>query len=126
MEEADRLSNRVAIIDNGEILVLDSPENLKTSIGEGDLVEIEVSHPTGNTQVESLETYLLGLDPPLHLEDVSVSQNVCTIRALDVVPKLTKILASIEYQGFSVNNLSIRGTTLEDVFINLTGRRLRS
>lgn len=125
MEEADRLSNRVAIIDNGEILVLDTPENLKTSIGEGDLVEIEVSH-LGDTEIESLPGYLLALDPPLHLEEVSTSQSVCTIRALDVVPKLTRILASIENQGFSVNNLSIRGTTLEDVFINLTGRRLRS
>ena len=48
MEEADRLSNRVAIIDNGKILVLDTPEALKSSIGEGDLVEIEITDHRGN------------------------------------------------------------------------------
>jgi ABC-2 type transport system ATP-binding protein len=126
MEEADRLSNRVAIIDQGKILVLDTPRKLKSSIGEGDLVEIELVSHHGQTDLDSLSVKLAALDPPLPFEDISLSQNTLTIRALDIVPKLSRILTFIEKQNFSVGNLSLRGTTLEDVFINLTGRRLRS
>ncbi|MHA1977574.1 MAG: ABC transporter ATP-binding protein [Candidatus Hodarchaeales archaeon] len=126
MEEADRLSNRVAIIDNGKILVLDTPKQLKSSIGEGDLVEIEITGQPGENELKSLTEKLVALEPSLPFEDISISHNTVTIRALDVVPKLSKILAFIEKQNFNVGNLALRGTTLEDVFINLTGRRLRS
>lgn len=126
MEEADRLSNRVAIIDNGKILVLDTPKNLKSSIGEGDLVEIELAGQPREKELKPLAAKLAALEPPLPIEDITISQNSLTIRALDLIPKLSRILAFIEKQNFKVSNLSLRGTTLEDVFINLTGRRLRS
>ncbi|PWI47856.1 multidrug ABC transporter ATP-binding protein [Candidatus Heimdallarchaeota archaeon B3_Heim] len=126
MEEADKLSNRVAIIDNGKILVLDTPKKLKSSIGEGDLVEIELAGQPREKKLKPLAAKLAALEPPLPIEDITISQNSLTIRALDLIPKLSRILAFIEKQNFKVGNLSLRGTTLEDVFINLTGRRLRS
>jgi ABC-2 type transport system ATP-binding protein len=123
MEEADRLSNRVAIIDHGKILVLDTPRKLKASIGEGDLVEFSLADDNEKTVMtvsESLKKFSHG-----YISDVYVSGDRILIRALDVVPRLSQILNHIETQGNEVVNMAIRGTTLEDVFISLTGRVLR-
>lgn len=119
MEEADRLSDRVAIIDHGKILVLDTPKKLKSSIGEGDLVEFSLSEE-GNidTLVQSLKIFE-------GIEDAYISSGYVVIRALDVVSRLSRILNFIESQNWTVDNMSIRSTSLEDVFINLTGRALR-
>ncbi|MFX0205680.1 MAG: ABC transporter ATP-binding protein [Candidatus Hodarchaeota archaeon] len=119
MEEADRLSDRVAIIDHGKVLVLDTPKKLKSSIGEGDLVEFSLNEE-GNLEalVESLKTFE-------GIEDAYISSGYVVIRALDVVSRLSRILNFIESQNWTVENMAIRSTSLEDVFINLTGRALR-
>ncbi len=121
MEEADRLCDRVAIIDHGKILVMDTPRNLKTSIGEGDLVEFTLS----NSEQQFLEKISRLLKDFNGIEDSIVSSGRITIRALDVVPQLSQILNYIEKAGAQVENMSLRNTTLEDVFIDLTGRALR-
>lgn len=119
MEEADRLSDRVAIIDHGKVLVLDTPKKLKSFIGEGDLVEFSLNEE-GNleTLVESLKTFE-------GIEDAYISSGYVVIRALDVVSRLSRILNFIESHDWTVENMAIRSTSLEDVFINLTGRALR-
>jgi ABC-2 type transport system ATP-binding protein len=119
MEEADRLSDRVAIIDHGKILVLDTPKKLKSSIGEGDLMEFSLNEE-GNLDslVQSLKTFE-------GIEDTYISSGYVVIRALDVVSRLSRILNFIESQNWTVENMAIRSTSLEDVFINLTGRALR-
>ena len=119
MEEADRLSDRVAIIDNGKILVVDTPKKLKSSIGEGDLVEFSLKEE-GNLDdlAQALRTFE-------GIEDAFISSGCIVIRALDVVTRLSRILNFIESQDWEVENMSIRNTSLEDVFINLTGRALR-
>lgn len=122
MEEADRLSDRVAIIDHGKILVENVPNKLKASIGEGDLVEITLTNDEQDFLTKISET-LRGFN---NIEEITVSDGKLIIRVLDVVPKLSKILNRIEGEGAEVDNLSIRNTTLEDVFINLTGRALRN
>ncbi len=126
MEEADRLSNRVAIIDHGKLLVLDTPKNLKSSIGEGDLVEIDLMALSDESRILTLINQLKNDDPTLAIQEVRISGQKLSILALDIVPKLSRILGFLEKQGITVDNLSLRGTTLEDVFIDLTGRRLRS
>ncbi|UCE13375.1 MAG: ABC transporter ATP-binding protein [Candidatus Heimdallarchaeota archaeon] len=119
MEEADRLSDRVAIIDHGKILVLDTPKKLKSSIGEGDLVEFTL---TEKTNLENLAQKLKTFEG---IEDAYVSSGLIVIRSLDVVSRLSRVLGFIESHGSKVENMSIRSTSLEDVFINLTGRALR-
>ncbi|MFX1285941.1 MAG: ABC transporter ATP-binding protein [Promethearchaeota archaeon] len=119
MEEADRLSDRVAIIDQGKILVLDTPKKLKASIGEGDLAEFTLNRR------DNLDDLVKALKTFNGIEDAYVSSGLIIIRALDVVSRLTRILNFIETQGWEVENMSIRSTSLEDVFINLTGRALR-
>ncbi|MHA1991109.1 MAG: ABC transporter ATP-binding protein [Candidatus Hodarchaeales archaeon] len=121
MEEADRLSNRIAIIDHGKILVLDESENLKASIGKGDILEVSI----GNIKEISSENILSKLKKVTEIEDVTIIKDKVVLRALNIVPRLSKILNQVEDSGIIIENLSLRNTTLEDVFITLTGRTLR-
>ena len=57
---------------------------------------------------------------------IVLQEKTLIFRALDVIPKLSKILNIIEEHGVNVENMAIRSTTLEDVFIHLTGRALRN
>ena len=124
MEEADRLCDRVAIIDHGNILVIDEPGKLKSSIGEGDLLELKLSN---NTIIQDIRLQLSefpGVAEVLITKDTAERERI-TLRCLDVIPKISKILKIIETKGVEVVNMRIRHTTLEDVFISLTGRSLR-
>ncbi|MHA1975992.1 MAG: ABC transporter ATP-binding protein [Candidatus Hodarchaeales archaeon] len=125
MEEADRLSDRVAIIDNGEILVLDSPKALKGSIGEGDLVEFMLEN-TEEEHLKKIASALREFNGGSAIEEVYISSERIIMRSKDVISNLSRILNHIEDRGAEVENMAIRNTTLEDVFINLTGRALRN
>jgi len=119
MEEADKMSDRVCIIDKGRLLALDSVEGIKNRLGEGDLFEIRIA--------EDPERELLP-----HLSDLKGMTGLFTVRehtvslvskaATDVLPL---ILQRIREKGLHLEDLRIRKTTLEDVFIRLTGRGLR-
>jgi len=117
MDEAERLADRVAIIDRGELLVLDRPEALKQTVGEGDVLEITLKK--GVTQVESTLDFLGDRAQILIVDDV------LQIRALDLVNLLQRILSSLHDKGVQTGDIRLRKNTLEDVFIQLTGRRLR-
>ena len=119
MEEADRLSDRIAIMDHGKLLVLDTPESLKKKIGRGDVVEIQLSNPEMNDKVVSLMRSMEGI------EEVKAIKGKVNVRAFDAVSKLPGMIRSIEEMGISIVDTSIRRNTLEDVFIHLTGRGLR-
>lgn len=119
MEEADRLSDRIAIMDHGKLLVLDTPESLKKKIGRGDVVEIQLANPGMNDKVVSLMNSMEGI------EKVKEIKGKVNVRALDAVSKLPGMIRSIEEMGVSISDTSIRRNTLEDVFIHLTGRGLR-
>jgi len=119
MEEADALSNRIAIIDHGKLLLLDTPENLKKTIGRGDIVEIQLANAMVNKQVITLIKSLDGI------EEVKELRGKVTIRALNAASKLPQMIELIESTNGNVLDISIRGNTLEDVFIYLTGRDLR-
>ncbi len=124
MEEADRLSDRVAIIDHGEILVLDRPSLLKASIGEGDLVEFTFTKRDSETLTQITEV-LKQFNSGTNVEDVFVTGDKIVLRALNIVPRLSRIMNYLSEKGAEIENMAIRNTTLEDVFISLTGRALR-
>ena len=127
IEEADRLADRVAIIDNGKILVLDNPRALKASVGEGDIVELYLEGGHDDSELISILNDLKSNESKFIIEDTRIlSQDLIQIRALDLIPKLSHILNFLEHNGLSIENMSIRNTSLEDVFIHLTGRSLRS
>ena len=119
MDEADRLSDRVAKIDLGQLLKLDSPKNLKKEVGEGDIIEITLSDPNNNEEVIN---YLKGFDDIISVIELEGQIN---LRALNAVGKLPKIIGTLEESNIGIDDLAIRQNTLEDVFIELTGTGLR-
>mgnify|MGYP001115311521 CR=1 FL=1 len=122
MDEAERLADRVAIIDRGRLLALDSPEALKRHIGEGDVVEIGLDAPAdpGPLAVAALDGLRLAAQA-----QVNEGQDLLAIRALNAAGMLPAILAALEAAGVQAGEVHIRHNTLEDVFIRLTGRGLR-
>jgi len=119
MDEADRLADRVAIIDHGKLLLLDTPDNLKKSIGEGDILEIVLNtYDTENS--EKVVVSLLKI-----CEKVNISGPTLIIKAKNLIGLVSEIINKIKEQGFIIKEMTLRENTLEDVFIHLTGRKLR-
>lgn len=119
MDEADRLSDRIAIIDHGKLLRLDTPSNLKKETGEGDVIEMKISDPEKNQEITSAVGKLEEVESVLEVD------GQINIRALDAVSKLPMIMDELDHLGVRVVDLSVRQNTLEDVFIDLTGTGLR-
>ena len=119
MEEADRLSDRVAIMDKGELLVLDTPKNLKKKLGKGDVMEIKLSRSEMNEKALEMISTIDGV------EEAKEIRGMIVVRALDAMRKLPMIIDALKELDTEITDTSIRHNTLEDVFISLTGRGLR-
>jgi len=119
MDEADRLSDRVAIIDYGKLLLLDMPENLKKSIGEGDVLDIKLESDA-NIDEEKLKNNLKKF-----YNTVNISDSTITIKSKNLIESVAEISERIDKSGYKVKEMTMRENTLEDVFIHLTGRKLR-
>lgn len=116
MDEADRLADRVAIIDRGRLLTVDTPEALKRAVGEGDVLEIEVERIEVQAAVRVVEG--LGLS-------AGAVNHAILVRGRDVSAQLPEILLALRGAGANVSDIHLRSHSLEDVFIALTGKRLR-
>ena len=119
MDEADRLSDRVAVIDRGRLLVLDTPDNLKSRVGEGDVMEITLADGQGE-RLNRLEG-----DLPESVRRVSGEGDTLRLVGADIPALLPVLMEKFRGRGLKIEDLTIRKKTLEDVFIALTGRRLR-
>jgi len=119
MEEADALSDRIAIIDHGKLLQLDTPGNLKKTVGSGDVIEMQLAEP------ELSETIMADLRSISGILEISDTDGKLKIRALDAVKLLPEILKRVDTTRTRISDIAIRENTLEDVFIYLTGRGLR-
>jgi ABC-2 type transport system ATP-binding protein len=117
MEEADRLCNRVAIMDHGRLLALDTPGDLKRTVGADTVVRI---------RTEGDPERLLGDVRQLDgISDGSVVDGTVLVTARGADGLLPRILQRAEADGFDVRDVSVTEPTLETVFINLTGKELR-
>lgn len=119
MDEADILSDRVAIIDHGQLLKLDTPKKLKQIIGKGDILQIELNNPQDNPKI------INALKTISDLNKIFESDGKIILILLDAVKKLPDIIHLVENNDSKIVDISIRQNTLEDVFIELTGRQLR-
>ncbi len=119
MDEADRLADRVAIIDHGKLLLLDTPQNLKKTIGEGDILEIIIEN--GNENRVKLFTEKVAS----FSNNVKISANSIFIKHLNIIDQISTIKNLAESNGLLISEIKLRENTLEDVFIHLTGRNLR-
>jgi ABC-2 type transport system ATP-binding protein len=118
MEEADHLCDRVAIMDHGRILALDSPAGLKATVGADTIVTVRVSgDPTGLAEV--LER---GIDGSTRVRSIDGGAEVHVKGSTGVLPKA---IAAADRGGYHLADLSVTEPTLETVFINLTGKDLR-
>jgi len=118
MEEADRLCERVAIMDHGKILALDTPAALKQSIGADTVVTVKTSGDIGRL-AELLTRDVGGVTRTRPVEG-GLELHVQGSERL--VPR---IVMSAERGGFELVDVSVSEPSLETVFINLTGKELR-
>ncbi len=126
MDEAERLADRVAIIDHGQLLVLDTPQALKGRVGAGDVLEVQVASPLDEQLATDLKASLHErLGDSLSQALVDTDARLLTVRALNAVRVLPTILEVVSKSGLQPGEVRLRENTLEDVFIQLTGRRLR-
>jgi ABC-2 type transport system ATP-binding protein len=117
MEEADELCDRVAIIDHGRILVQDTPAALKSSVGAEKVYELHLRDQAGSN---GLATKLLAIEGVTHAEATADGLRVFTKGADG---GLADVVAAANPYG--LRDLTITETSLETVFIKLTGRDLR-
>jgi ABC-2 type transport system ATP-binding protein len=115
MEEADRLSDRVAIIDHGKVLVCDRPPELKRTLGAETVIEIHLERPD-----QSLATALAALPG---VEEATVTPAGIRLLAQSRDRLLPRLVEAA--QGYGLRDLAVTEPTLETVFIRLTGRDLR-
>jgi len=118
MEEADRLCDRVAIMDHGRILALDTPAALKEGVGADTIVTVRASgDPAGLG--EALASRLEGVT---RLRQVEAGVEVHVKGSSGLLPR---VVAAAEAAGYELADLTVSAPTLETVFINLTGKELR-
>ena len=114
MDEADRLCNRVAIIDHGKIIANDTPKNLKDGLG-GDLVTIKSPDPGGVTAALT-EPWVIRTET--HNDEVIIS-----VKNADQY--VSAIVTILNEHHVPITSIAINKPTLEDVFLSLTGKTIR-
>ncbi len=119
MEEAEKLSDRVCIIDRGQLLALGTVAEIKSRLGRGDVIEVEVAEDARAALLPHLAALGRAADN-LTLRDRTLS--FVSDEAARVLPE---ILGLLKDRGLKLENIRVRKVTLEDVFIQLTGRGLR-
>ena len=114
MEEADELCDRLAIIDHGKILVEDTPEALKASLGASSIFELDVRE-TG-----ALQQRLAALPGVRSIEPTPKGLRVLASNSEGLLPEVVSAAS-----GYGLRDMRITEPSLETVFIRLTGRDLR-
>jgi len=117
MEEAERLCHRVAIIDQGQIIAIDTPKALIDSLGGG---IIRLGLP------ETIEeTFIAKIKKLSGVKDISRQDNILSVQTYRSQEALMQIIQLLNTAGVTINTLEILEPNLESVFLHLTGRRLR-
>jgi ABC-2 type transport system ATP-binding protein len=117
MEEADQLCERVAVIDHGHLLALDTPADLKKSVGADTEIRIQASG--------DLEALARDIEQMPGVNSGQVIDNTVFLYVKGDGPALPEIITRADRAGYAVHDVAIKETTLETVFISLTGRELR-
>jgi ABC-2 type transport system ATP-binding protein len=117
MDEADKLCDRVAIVDHGRLMALDSPMRLKASIPGKNVLEISFAAPP-----YGWERVLAALP---NVESVSGQDDLFRIASNNGPATTTALMQSAARAGVAVRSLSVQSTSLDDVFVHYTGHGLR-
>lgn len=123
MEEANQLSDRIAIIDHGKIIALDTPHNLKSELNKTNVVILELNNWNDNIlnkvkEIPSIENINSKFNDTIQRWEIKVHM----ANGSDTISNLISSLISSDVK---IINFRVEEPTLEDVFINLTGKSLR-
>jgi len=116
MDEADYLCDRVGIIDHGKILVIDSTENLKNSVGN-DVITLSCSDVDGLIKRLEQEDWI---------ENIERHESLLTLGVEKGDEKIPIIIEISQSQNIRIKSISVRKPTLDDVFLHFTGRTIRN
>ena len=118
MDEADRLCDRIAIVDHGKLVALDTPRALKSSIPGSSVIEAQFANPPQNweTQLEQLSG-VNSVQPE--------GAEMYRILTDDGSRTTTDLVEASVRAGVNIKSLTVQSTTLDDVFVYYTGRQLR-
>jgi ABC-2 type transport system ATP-binding protein len=117
MDEADKLCDRIAIIDNGKLVALDSPLKLKASIPGKNILEVSFSGIPQN--------WLEMMKKLPEAADVKADGNIFRISSNNGPRTTVELLEAARNANVTVASLSVQSTTLDDVFVHYTGHQLR-
>jgi len=118
MDEAEKLCNRLAIIDHGQIIAEGSPGDLIDRLGVHHVVEFSMN---GNSGAASLESWR-GLPS---VDSVHSDNGIIALSVREPHLAIPALLEAVQKQGNQLAHLTTRQASLEDVFVRLTGRHLR-
>jgi ABC-2 type transport system ATP-binding protein len=118
MDEADRLCDRIAIVDHGKLVALDTPAALKASVPGSNVIEVQFSNTPGDWE-QRLQK-IQGVTSVKH-------EGAAMFRVLtsNGSRSTTELVEMAVQAGVDVRSLSVQNTTLDDVFVHYTGRQLR-
>ena len=124
MDEADQLSDRVAVIDHGRIIALAPPSELKKSVMKTQVIEVEAQNIDPRI-VEKIRGIGTVTEVASTIEDGSSMRGVIKVHSSNAKNVIPEMLGELVKGGVEISNVKIAEPTLEDVFISLTGRALR-
>lgn len=118
MDEADRLCDRIAIVDHGKLVALDTPAALKASVPGSTVIEVQFENAPENWEVQ-----LRRLPAVTSIQHQGAAMyRVLTSNGSRTTTQLVELAVEA---GVGVKSLSVQNTTLDDVFVHYTGRQLR-
>jgi ABC-2 type transport system ATP-binding protein len=117
MDEADKLCDRIAIVDHGKLVALDSPLKLKAAIPGKNILEVSFSNAPPNW-IETLKSLP-------EVAEVKTSDNIFRISSQNGPRTTVALVEAARNDGVVVASLSVQSTTLDDVFVYFTGHQLR-
>jgi ABC-2 type transport system ATP-binding protein len=117
MDEADKLCDRIAIVDQGKLAALDSPLKLKASIPGKNILEVSFTGAPANW-IETLRTLP-------EVAEVKSDENIFRISTNNGPRTTIELLEKARDANIPVSSLSVQSTTLDDVFVHYTGHQLR-
>ena len=118
MDEAERLCDRVAVVDHGRIIALGTPKELIASLGAQHVIEFALAEGAAPPE----DAALLALPG---VREVRSAAGRVTLEVEEVHESLPAVLAELERGGLEMTELTTHHATLEDLFLHLTGRHLR-
>ncbi len=119
MEEAEELSNRVGIIDHGELIAIGSQKELTQQVGQSETL---ILHINENDDPQALIPSFKGITDVLEANVIGTEISIITPSAKDV---LASVVSKANERGIKIRSIDIREPNLEAVFLHLTGRALR-